>query len=169
MTAGKYKCILGISDVLGTGAAGFLLDRFPSSTTINLLKAKMIFHKFGGATASGIIYTVDMCGALCYTHNPSATPCHFFMVSVGGAGAGKCIMGNYNFIGSNSLGNQDYTAYFNESTFMEASALRVVENPQFLPIKLRQRGEITKPCGRHYCMLPMGMSPVWKSSSFFIA
>ena len=104
----NFNSFLDISDVLGTGAGSFLLDKFPSSTTTTKAKEEMIFHKFNEIT-----YTVDTCGAICYTHSPSATPCHFFMVS---SGSSKCILGNFNFTGDKTTGSQDYTAYLNEST-----------------------------------------------------
>ena len=59
---------------------------------------------------SGISYTDDVCAALCFIHNPSATPCHFFIQY-----GGTCMLGNFNISGTYSAPVSSFTAFFNES------------------------------------------------------
>ena len=63
---------------------------------------------------NGITYTEDICASLCYTHVPSTPACHFFVFT---SGAANCILGNFNYIGSENLNDNTFTAYYNESMY----------------------------------------------------
>ena len=62
------------------------------------------------------LHSLDTCSSLCYTHNPSVTPCHFFIVS-----GGDCMLGNYELVnGTGTIpgsAGTSLTAYYNESKF----------------------------------------------------
>ena len=60
--------------------------------------------------AGDIAYTNETCSALCYTHNPSNVPCHFFILD-----SDKCFLGNFESGINTASFATTPTAYYNES------------------------------------------------------
>ena len=71
-----------------------------------------LLHLHGSAPPH--LCSLDTCSSLCYTHNPSPKPCHFFILH-----DGDCMLGNYAKSGSPQTmpvpAGQQLTAYYNES------------------------------------------------------
>ena len=101
-TQHKFK---SLSDIISSSVDNLRVVSFPHSTNSNEMKDEHIFQ-----ASNGISYTDDVCAALCYTHIPSATACHFF-IQYGGI----CMLGNFNHSGTYSAPVSNFTPYFNES------------------------------------------------------
>ena len=93
------------ADIISSSVDNLRIDKFPHSIDSHEVKDEHIFQ-----ASNGITYIDDVCAALCYTHIPSATPCHFFIQY-----DGTCMLGNYNHSGTYSAPATSFTAYFNES------------------------------------------------------
>ena len=102
---GNNSLNFNTTDIISSSVDNLRAASFPHSTNSHEVKDEHIFQ-----ASNGISYTDDVCAALCYTHIPSATPCHYF-IQYGGI----CMLGNYNHSGTYSAPASSFTAYFNES------------------------------------------------------
>ena len=107
--------ILNHSPIISSSAVlsddNLLSTNFPSSTSMAKEQATgqaAAPHLY--KLAEDTTYNNETCSALCFTHNPSNAPCHFFILD-----NDKCFLGNFEPGNNIASFATTPTAYYNES------------------------------------------------------